>query len=144
MGYLRHRSICAILGAMAYYYPHPQYIIDEPLTSYQLPAISDSDARLQMSEVPSASVSQLDPNFYRPTEAEVAFFKRQTGIDDDEELKEHIIKIQHEAWDVRSKASPVHLFLPHTDSICRSSTTGVFAILDSRSNLSTAIPTIWC
>jgi len=55
---------------------------------------------ISMSKVPSAGVWQLDPDLYRPTEAEVAFFKRQTGIDGDEELKEHIVKIQHEAWDV--------------------------------------------
>lgn len=69
-----------------------------------------------MSKVLSVGVWQLDPDFYRPTEAEVAFFKCQTGIDDDEELKEHIVKIQHEAWDVRSEDLLVHLFLQHTDS----------------------------
>lgn len=60
-----------------------------------------------MSEVPSAAVSRFDFDFYCPTEAEVAFFKSQTGIHDDKELKEHIVKIQHEAWDVSSSGTSV-------------------------------------
>lgn len=83
------------------YLSHPQYFVDSPFTSFQVSAVFDCNLRLQMSEVPSAGVWQLNPDFYCPTEAEVAFFKSQTGIHDDGELKEHIVKIQHEAWDVR-------------------------------------------
>lgn len=45
-------------------------------------------------------VISLNPNLYSPTEDEVTFFKSQTGIESDEELREHILKVQKEAWDV--------------------------------------------
>ena len=44
---------------------------------------------------------KLDPSLYSPKPHEVEFFKAQTGIQDDEELKRHIFKVQKEAWDVR-------------------------------------------
>ena len=56
--------------------------------------------------VGAASVSEarqqykLDPSLYRPTPEEIAFYKSQTGIQGDEELKEHILAVQKEAWDV--------------------------------------------
>lgn len=56
-----------------------------------------------MSFDPSSVV--LDPSLYAPTMEEVAFFKAQTGIETDEELKEHILKVQKEAWDVSSSSS---------------------------------------
>ena len=42
----------------------------------------------------------LDPSLYNPQPHEVEFFKAQTGIGDDEELKEHVIAVQKEAWEV--------------------------------------------
>lgn len=48
----------------------------------------------------SLSELTLDPTLYNPTAEEVAFFKSQTGIESDEELKEHILTVQKEAWDV--------------------------------------------
>ncbi|THG92957.1 hypothetical protein EW145_g8522 [Phellinidium pouzarii] len=42
----------------------------------------------------------LDPSLYAPTKEEVAFFKSQTGIESDEELKHHVIAVQKEAWEV--------------------------------------------
>ena len=45
---------------------------------------------------------KLDPNLYNPPPEEVEFFKAQTGIEDDKELKAHIIAVQKEAWDVSS------------------------------------------
>ena len=56
-----------------------------------------------MSFDPSSVV--LDPSLYVPTMEEVAFFKAQTGIETVEELKEHILKVQKEAWDVSSSSS---------------------------------------
>ena len=41
-----------------------------------------------------------DPSLYNPEPHEVEFFKSQTGIEDDEELKEHVIAVQKEAWEV--------------------------------------------
>ena len=39
-----------------------------------------------------ASVPGLNPDFYNPQPQDVAFFKQQTGINDDELLKQHIIR----------------------------------------------------
>ncbi|TFY77546.1 hypothetical protein EWM64_g6466 [Hericium alpestre] len=40
----------------------------------------------------------LDASLYSLNEEEVAFYKQQTGIEDDEELKRHIIAVQTEAY----------------------------------------------
>ena len=42
----------------------------------------------------------LDESLYDPTDEESSFFKQQTGIQDDEELKAHIIQVQSEAYKV--------------------------------------------
>ncbi|CAA7265532.1 unnamed protein product [Cyclocybe aegerita] len=42
----------------------------------------------------------LDPSLYAPKEDELAFFKQQTGIQDDEELKSHVISVQTKAYQV--------------------------------------------
>ncbi|KAI0322178.1 hypothetical protein OF83DRAFT_20012 [Amylostereum chailletii] len=42
----------------------------------------------------------LDAALYKPGDAESAFFKQQTGIQDDEELKSHIVDIQAKAFAV--------------------------------------------
>lgn len=43
---------------------------------------------------------QLDPTLYELAEDETAFFKAQTGIQDDAALKNHILTIQEEAYKV--------------------------------------------
>jgi hypothetical protein len=43
----------------------------------------------------------LDESLYNFTEEERTFFKQQTGISDDEELKAHICRVQAEAYEVR-------------------------------------------
>ena len=43
---------------------------------------------------------KLDPELFSPQEKELEFMKNQTGIDDVEKLKEHVIAIQKAAWDV--------------------------------------------
>jgi hypothetical protein len=42
----------------------------------------------------------LDESFYDLTEEERTFFKQQTGISDDDELKAHIFRVQAEAYEV--------------------------------------------
>lgn len=42
----------------------------------------------------------LDKTLYTLGEEEIAFFKSQTGIDDEEELKQHILRLQKEAYEV--------------------------------------------
>jgi hypothetical protein len=59
-----------------------------------------------MSENTSTPQTQLSPNltldesFYGLTEEERTFFKQQTGIPDDDELKAHILRVQAEAYEV--------------------------------------------
>lgn len=48
----------------------------------------------------SGQIVTLDPTMYAPTPDEVLFLKKWTGIDDDEELKQHVLTVQKEAWDV--------------------------------------------
>ena len=45
---------------------------------------------------------QLDPTRLNLNEQEARFFKSLTGIEDDEELKKHIIQVQTKAYGVRS------------------------------------------
>ena len=44
----------------------------------------------------------LDPSMYAPDEEEKAFMKTTTGIQDDEELKTHILAAQKKAFGVSS------------------------------------------
>ena len=42
----------------------------------------------------------LDESLYDFTEEERTFFRQQTGISDDDELKAHIFRVQAEAYEV--------------------------------------------
>ena len=54
-------------------------------------------------ESPSIQVAlELDPERLKLNESEAAFFKQQTGISDDEELRQHILQVQADAWKVSS------------------------------------------
>ena len=44
---------------------------------------------------------KLNPDLYHIHPEEAAFFKQQTGIQDDELLKQHIIQVQAKAFEVR-------------------------------------------
>lgn len=44
----------------------------------------------------------LDEKYYHLNDEELTFFKSQTGIQDEGLLKEHIMKIQADAWKVRN------------------------------------------
>ena len=67
-----------------------------------------SDDTTQAQEVPSGDKTSvlipeardLDPRLYYLTEDEAAFFKATTGIDNDEELKAHILMVQKMAYEV--------------------------------------------
>ena len=42
----------------------------------------------------------LEDEFYQPDEEALAFFKQETRITDEAELKQHIIRVQKEAFSV--------------------------------------------
>ncbi|KAH8116883.1 hypothetical protein DFH11DRAFT_1577984 [Phellopilus nigrolimitatus] len=44
--------------------------------------------------------AKLNPALYSPSPEEVAFLKDETGIQDDEELKQHVLAVQRKAWDL--------------------------------------------
>ena len=48
----------------------------------------------------SSYLKALDDEFYNPDEEAKAFFKAETGIQDDDELREHIIAVQSRAFAV--------------------------------------------
>lgn len=43
----------------------------------------------------------LDASYYSLDEQELGFFKSQTGIQDENELKQHIMRVQADAYEVR-------------------------------------------
>lgn len=45
---------------------------------------------------------QLEERFYDLADDEIEFFKKETGIADADAIKEHIIRIQAEAYAVRA------------------------------------------
>lgn len=45
-------------------------------------------------------IPPLDPSLYKLEEEEATFFKQATGISDDAELKQHILRVQAEAYEV--------------------------------------------
>ncbi|KAG2347784.1 hypothetical protein BDR05DRAFT_957373 [Suillus weaverae] len=49
-------------------------------------------------EIDTASVLALDSSLYSLSPAQAAFFKTQTGIDDDKDLKKHILEVQAKAY----------------------------------------------
>lgn len=51
-------------------------------------------------EPPSRYLIKIDEKLYSLDEEETAFFKQQTGIHDDELLKQHIFEKQAEAFEV--------------------------------------------
>ncbi|KAG1835394.1 hypothetical protein DFJ58DRAFT_908610 [Suillus subalutaceus] len=48
----------------------------------------------------TAPMPTLDPDLYRLSSEEAAFFKAQIGIDDDEDLKRHILEVQAKAYKI--------------------------------------------
>ena len=61
-------------------------------------------------DTPNLPVIDLDPSLYDPSREEVDFLKSQTGIKNDEELKQHVLSVQREAWSVSSvKQAPADI-----------------------------------
>lgn len=77
--------------------------------------------------------STIDETFassYSLQGPELEFFKAQTGIQDEEELKKHVVHVQQEAW---KAIIPCRMFLSfeaHLDA-CRSTNTGASAASSS-------------
>ena len=58
----------------------------------------DDDVETRLRTIrPDSTLLELDPK-------EEAFFKEETGIQDTEELRKHIIEVQEEAYEVRSRS----------------------------------------
>lgn len=49
----------------------------------------------------AASVPTVDTSLYNLSPAQAAFFKTQTGINDDEDLKRHILEVQAKAYKIK-------------------------------------------
>lgn len=58
--------------------------------------------------------AELNPDFYNPQPQDVAFFKQQTGIHDDELLKQHIMQVQAKAYKVHLLPSLLHDLRAHS------------------------------
>ncbi|KAG1762321.1 hypothetical protein EV702DRAFT_1229223 [Suillus placidus] len=65
------------------------------------PAIHDDSTTL-LGDITfqTASTPTVDTSFYSLSSEEATFFKAQTGIDDDEDLKKHILEVQAKAYKV--------------------------------------------
>ena len=57
-----------------------------------------------------SSREPLDPSLYDLTLEALQFFKLETGIIDDEELKKHILAVQERAYKVHQAYYPVRRF----------------------------------
>lgn len=64
-----------------------------------------------MIEKEFGKLNPLDESLYKLDENGLAFMKRQTGIDDEEELKKHILAVQAEAYQVSLSSSLDSLFV---------------------------------
>ena len=67
---------------------------------------SDNISTPQESTQPCYQIKALDERLYNLHDEERSFFKEQSGIQDDEELKEHIFQVQAEAYKVCSQKPP--------------------------------------
>lgn len=72
----------------------------------------------------------LDTVEYEPDEEAKEFYKKETGITDDEELKQHILKVREKAYSV-SVFTPTSCTLSLIKDMCRSSSIRVLECLNS-------------
>ncbi|KAI0687625.1 hypothetical protein BC835DRAFT_403510 [Cytidiella melzeri] len=49
---------------------------------------------------PDAWKVVLDDEFYRPDDVALAFYKKETGVEDEAELKQHILQVQRDAFSI--------------------------------------------
>jgi hypothetical protein len=63
-------------------------------------AAAHEDSKTSLGDVTlhTASIPALDTSLYSLTSKEAAFFKTQTGIYDDDQLKAHILEVQAKAY----------------------------------------------
>lgn len=59
-----------------------------------------SSSEANMDKLHAALHAPLDDKLYRLDAEETAFYKAKTGIDDDDKLKEHIVQVQRDAYQV--------------------------------------------
>jgi hypothetical protein len=67
---------------------------DDEIGMYSMTSYNNPDTTKEKFAFP------LDQSLYQPTEEEKSFFKLLTGINDDEDLKQHIITVQTKAYEV--------------------------------------------
>ncbi|KAG2154062.1 hypothetical protein DEU56DRAFT_436109 [Suillus clintonianus] len=63
------------------------------------PAMQDSST-MSLADVTFSSIPKVDTSLYKLSPEEYVFFKAQIGIDDDEDLKKHILEIQAKAYEI--------------------------------------------
>lgn len=66
-------------------------------------AAPTGDATLDIAKLP------IDPSAYAMSGDELEFLKIQTGIQDEDELRDHIMKVQAEAYAVRGQKLTLEL-----------------------------------
>lgn len=59
----------------------------------------------------------LDPSLYRLDEQEATSYKSMTGIQDEAELKEHILRVQAKAYQVSFKAPNITMGIDYFSSL---------------------------
>ena len=60
-----------------------------------------SSSEANMTKLHAALRAPLDDKLYSLDAEEIAFYKEKTGIHDDGKLKEHVVRVQHDAYEVR-------------------------------------------
>ena len=46
------------------------------------------------------SINSLNESLYQLTGTDLEFYRRETGIDDEEQLKQHVLRMQKKAFEV--------------------------------------------
>jgi len=68
---------------------------------------------------PAATIPPADPSLYCVTPDEAVFFKTQTGIDDDEDLKRHVLEVQAKAYEASQSDSTSSRSYTSNPAACR-------------------------
>ncbi|KAI0087630.1 hypothetical protein BDY19DRAFT_954640 [Irpex rosettiformis] len=76
-------------------YIRPTNLLFHPRLSPHTPRMSDNN-----DQKPEEWDRVLEDEFYQPDEDAIAFFKKETGITDSLELKQHVIRVQKEAFSI--------------------------------------------
>ncbi|KAG2154063.1 hypothetical protein DEU56DRAFT_751711 [Suillus clintonianus] len=73
------------------------------------PATHDNST-MSLADVTFSSIPKVDTSLYNLSSEEAVFFKAQTGIDDDEDLKKHILEIQAKAYEARDNSVTISTY----------------------------------